>query len=331
MELYLEDCGGPFRLNNRVDTQTWNKVKQFFTYYDEDWLEDVGLFFLDAGWYTSEDKVTQIEEILNIPPHNRYAIRSKREELERQVAVIVAAKEKTRHQVERAVKGAVYEAWQAQTLGSLVETSAPIAVAPNEWQHLVSFDSDTPGTWYTTGDAWYKAEKDGRPVYRRDYGNACLYFAPQEIVDEACRLRWKKWVENFGEVNAARYFLTDYYRVREPGMDGCYGDDVARRYVELEGLDKLIQLAGREEWLVGPYSEPLSTFETAGLYGLTVTKVAKVETTWSQRAALKPEIRGRTETVEYVCEHPDGRLFGRTYHGNYVELGRTPDQHYVLK
>jgi hypothetical protein len=324
MSLILQDCGGWFRLKGRVDTQDWHKVKAFFSYYDEEWLEDMDVFDLEAGWYTGLDQVPKIEAILGIPEQDRYAVRSQREKVEAAAAVIKQAREKFDYTVTRAIKGRYYEEWQTRVLDGLIMTSAPLPIESAEWQHLVSFDSDTPGTWTTTGDSWYRSEKDGQTVYRRDYGNACQYFAPPGLVDEACRMRWQEWVTSFGEVDAARYFLIDYDRVREPGMVGCYGDDVARRYVELEGLDKLVQLAGREEWVIGPHNAPNSIVQAAARYGLSVTVLESAEPWSAKLLELKVTVRGETRGVQALLKHPDGRIFAQTYHGNLVDLAKEP-------
>lgn len=239
---------GAFRIAQRIEKSVWEKMKSSAWHLCEDDLEDMDMFNVDPGWRYSLDALyvllstgSQIEiysEIVTTPegilalftPEAKQArlLRAKQEAEEAARAQRLAEVEAWH---ERTAAGAAYALWVEEiTSGFARTTIAP--PAGGDWALINCVAVGTPGSWYSTGDAWYRSA-DG--VLRKDYGNAVVYFARQSEIDA--------WVlaKDDGSVRYARHVLV-YHGY------GVFGSDVADRLVELNGIEHYIERACREPW-----------------------------------------------------------------------------------
>jgi len=271
--------GGAFLVRERLPRADWDAAKAAGAWYwSRDDLEEFDMFESSPGWryplaamealiarsyslLLRGAQVTSIDALRAMFSENAKAAywqrveREREEERHRQAAAEVAEKAR------RAALGAEYEAWKQETLAGLVRTfadphgdaweayiaqvnasppGADVSYDPGiAWEHVRSFSKDVPGTWYTTGDAWYRAEVDGQTIYRCEYGNASVHYAPQALVDIWCEQDYGRAVRRSGEVSAARWVL-------DRAGQGCIGDDVADRLIALHGREHYEAIAKQE-------------------------------------------------------------------------------------
>jgi hypothetical protein len=181
---------------------------------------------------------------------------------------------------------------------------------------VTHFDRETPGTWYDTGNWYYKAEYDGETVWRCDYGNAVVYYAPQEIVDQWIRVYYWPWlVEKVCDGDtamAAREVLSYYeYILRDSRV---YGDDCPARLVELDGIDYYIEMAKTGEWFLGTAAP-----DYAARYNLPYTQVELVRPSYERRRYIDIEREFLPDVyLSALYRTPDSRLVSMRGNGRRV-------------
>lgn len=252
-DLHLERAAhGMVRLSHRLARDQWNSIAAYFRYISDDDAEDMGLWNLPAGWYlTSDDDAPEVERILGIKQEMSLAAQDAHAEEERKLAaqrLIEQEQRDAERKQELTQLGGEYASFRERITAGLVKTTAaPPAFRELHWMLIASYPAGTPGAWYTTGDDWYSAEVADQTVYRYVYGNATLFYATQELVDQWIAAEWQWLVGSVyegDEAAAARSVLRRY-------QSGSFGHDVADRLVELRGLNYFLTLARSSEWLIG--------------------------------------------------------------------------------
>lgn len=295
-------------LSAKVGPEMWAKIKNFFSYESyadkADWLDQCD-YFEEAAQYEgrrggewtikTEADMAKVEDILGILPENRRAEVAKREaeeaeraEKEREAARIERIEKERLDAIEREEKGRVYAAWKEANLIGLVRTYTRIR---GEYSALISFDKETPGTWYTTGDDYSEASVDSERVLRCSYGNATCYYATQPAIDAALRAAHQEQVEARGAASAAAHLLASW----ESYGEGVMGGSDTKRLIELLGLETLQGLAAQPFFNYYP-SKALKA-AAPNLRELTITDKKDADV-----AALEAMAKGRVEmrTSPYV-------------------------------
>jgi hypothetical protein len=265
---------------------------------DETWSNPI--YF----WVTKHP--TEVEELLNVDAEQKLAYRRAKTETE----AIAAKAESVR--IEQAQLD--YKQWQEETLVGLVETTAELPVKLEDWKYMLS--TDRAVGWIGTGDAWYQATVFGKTVYKVSYGNACKFYASQEIVDQAILQKWNEWSATYGDIKEARQVLF------EAGPYGwhCYGSDIPKRLAELHGLDYYISIASREPWFINVETITNSLdkerwLKTAQLYHLPYILMNPVSS--QEKDRLDIEYGWQDE----ICRHPEtGVLWSYNNYSNKWEL-----------
>lgn len=280
--------GGSFIINQRIDRNLWDQMKAAgATYLSADDLEDFDMFNSEPGWRYGMNAikvlinagqaidlrgkiVTTTEQLAEMFTTEAKQLYAEQQRADKQAAIDDANAETKRMDEQKAQAAQQYIEWKTARLTGLVESYAHIK-PETQWEWLVHFGSEVPGTWYTTGDTWYKAYVGDQTIYKRDYGNAVVFYAPQAIVDQSLENYWQRMVEIYKTtVKAARKILTD-------STKNYMGSDEAKRLVILKGEPFFVDLAGSEEWL---------EFDTGGLdweanaashYGITCHKMIKIK------------------------------------------------------
>ena len=315
---------GAFLIWERLPKEVWNHLKAAGAWYlSRDDLEEFDMFESEPGWrypiqalatligqgYTLAirgESISTEEQLRGLFTAEAKAAYKQRIEDERAAAERARQEVKTAAEIERASRGTAYAVWQQTFVAGLVSTSIGPDYSAGQygtggpWELVYRAEKGTPGAWYDTGDEWYRSTTTG--ALRRDYGNASLWYAPQDMVDG--------WVLacDTGSVAYAR-------RVLEMHGYGVHGSDAADRLVELKGLQHYIDRATSEEWLVkaGDYSS--RQIDILAHYGIAATPIAlrkhdqkfkqglqeTLGFTWSDRGA-----------PSNVGQAPDGRWFSTT-------------------
>lgn len=273
---------GSFMIDRRLDRAVWNEMKaKGAGYWSADDLEDMDMFDATPGWRYSLDAIAALlrhgytldirgetiateEGLRGLFTAEAKAAYKERVTREREEAERARMEAKKRSEEERAARGASYAIWQQTFLAGRVSSSiGPDAGAGRygaggPWEPVYTAEKGTPGAWYDTGDRWYQ---NPQGVLRRDYGNASLWFAPQEVVDS-----WVLACDD-GSVAYARHVL-EYYQY------GVYGSDIANRLVELKGLDHYLDRARSEEWLIKADRALSRAVDVAAHYGIPMVPIA---------------------------------------------------------
>lgn len=337
--------GGAFLISHRVPRAVWDQMKAAGAwYFSADDLEELDMFQSEPGWRYSVSAIvvllrngyslslrgqtiTTEAQLIGLFTDEAKAAYRARIQAEKEAAERAREERAAAQRAEKEAKGLAYEQWRAYHLAGLITTTAtPLPGA--DWSLVASFGQDTPGAWYTTGDRWYsRQEPDGATTYRRDYGNAVVYYATQSHVDawveaayrHACSVDgWSKG----DEVAVARVVIERHTR-------NALGDDVYRRLIELHGLERYLAIARSTEceWLLttDTANEGRSA-EIARQYGIThavgtrITGLSR-EDERSLTALVDPKA-GYTGSFYRVS---DGRyLYRRDFYTPLTVL--TPDQ-----
>lgn len=307
-KLYFHANG---ELSAKVGPDAWAKIKQFFSYtsyaglaesYEEQDMFELADKYdgMSGGEWTLKNlrDMSKVEDILGILPENRRAQVAKREEIEAarkaadaEVARIEREEKARLDAIERERKGAEFEAFKAENLAGLVQTYTRIQGV--EWGGTVTFDKDTPGTWYATGNSYAFGTLRGETVIRCGYGNATCYYAAQEVVDATLFAAWTDRVTAQSAPVAAAAFLSNWERY---GAD-VMGEGDTSRTIELVGRDVMENLARASFFSYRP-DDTLKKV-APNLRALTRTKTDDE----AGVAALKELSKGRVEMSQNVYVH----------------------------
>lgn len=326
--------GGSFLIDQRVERAVWDQMKAAGArYYSRDDLEDFDMFDAEPGWryriealrillragftlhVCGQDVGTaeELDALFSAQGQAAYKARRAADKAERERKARDAKEQKQRDDAE---KEAAYASWKATHLAGLVRTYANDHVL--SWERVAHFDG--PGTWYTTGDTWYKAEVEGHVCYQCHYGNAIASYAPQAIADLWCDAHWRAFVRdvyNGDQSAAARQVLIDSLR-------DYIGSDVAKRLIEIHGPQFFAQLAGATEWWI--YGKDMLDWagQAARHYGVQHVYLTAINT------GSLPFTTGRfhlpdSKLVQSYWRHPDGRIIAKGYRENETAVVNVAD------
>lgn len=327
--VYVEsDHGdGSFMIEQRIEKSVWLQMKPDATYWSADDLEDMDMFDARPGWRYGLDALRvllqngynlnirgqivtepgQLAEMFSEAGKTAYhqRIRQERDEAERQ-----RRENEEREAAEVEQKRQAYESWKDEHLVGLVKTFALDAINNSvelDWQQVAFFDSSVG--WCTTGDAWYSAEVNGETVYKCYYGNACVAYAPQVVVDGWCELRWQWLVETVYHGDAAvaaRVILKD-------SLHDYINADVAKRLIEIHGAEHFVKLATATEWWI--YGENQLDWEAnaARHYGAPFTRLVSIPVGTAVFTSARFNLSDG-KLVQSYWRHPDGSIVARAYY-----------------
>lgn len=322
--------GGSFLIGARIERPIWDKMKAAGAHHlSADDLEDFDMFGSEPGWrygiaalrvllasgynlLVRGETVTNAEQLdAMFTEEAKAAYRAKRA-AERKAAEQAKLDEKARKQAEADAKGAEYMAWKAERLTGLVET---FAVGAANWEKVAFFDRDTPGTWYTTGDAWYQAEVEGQTVYKRSYGNAEIAYAPQAVVDQWISGKWNWYVNDLhggNETIAAQHVLVD-------STQDYIGSDIAKRLIEIRGAQYFVDLATQTEWRV--FGKDILDWagKAARHYGVDVVYLTGINVGIEQYTTGE-FLLSTGKQVQSYWRHPNGQIIAKGYYDRETEV-----------
>lgn len=334
---------GAFLIPRRVERRVWDRMKAAGAWYwSEEDLEDFDMFLASPGWrYSfgalkilleegyeldidgeSAGSVEELERMFSAPERGRYHDRKKREHQER---LEREAEEKRLKEEEKARKGEEYEAWRAERKSGLEETYTGPGSNFDWGERIAFFDKETPKAWYTTGDSWYEAEVAGEKVYRREYGNAVLFYGSRRILDEWIERDFAEREREYGKVKAAQHALR---LAGEYPDGGVVGANDAIRIIELRGEEAMVAQATEEPWYLRegtnlPEREAEMLISRYGIESITLKAHPypgyEVLSRITHPEAL--DSSGKPQNTQRLWMRPeDGRIIGETYYGLFFDL-----------